>query len=139
MPERREYLNYMISQGYRYTSFRRKKESNGKNFDKSTSSINFRPGKLHNKPRSIAREIFYFEHDCCLPSGIASRTIGFDGLTYGTSHLKYPFLSNCNMSPRFIFRMFESPTAMVSFFVHGFNTSRKSSPSSSCNSNLKDG
>lgn len=138
MPERREYLNYMISQGYRYKSFRRKKESNGKNFDKSTSSIIDRANFTIN-PVQLLKRLFYFEHDCCLPSGIASRTIGFDGLTYGTSHLKYPFLSNCNMSPRFIFRMFESPTATVSFFVHGFNTSRKSSPSSSCNSNLNDG
>lgn len=69
---------------------------------------------------------------CCLPSGIANRTIGFDGRRNGTSHLKQPFLSSCTISPRFRFRMLESPRAAVSRRVHGLRLSRKSSPSSSC-------
>ena len=79
---------------------------------------------------------FYFKQVCCRPSGIAYRTTGFEGLTYGASHMKYPFLSSCKTSPRFRFRMLESPTAAISVLVHGFSTSRKSSPSSSCNDKL---
>lgn len=30
----------------------------------------------------------YFDEVACLPSGIANRTTGFEGLTKGTSHLK---------------------------------------------------
>jgi hypothetical protein len=37
--------------------------------------------------------------DLPLPSGIANKTIGFEGLTKEASHLKYPFLSSCNISP----------------------------------------
>lgn len=80
---------------------------------------------------------FYFKEVCCLPSGIAYKTIGFEGLIKGTSHLKYPFLSSCKTSPRCKFRMLESPMAAVSLFVHGLSTSRKSSPSSSCNQKLQ--
>jgi hypothetical protein len=47
--------------------------------------------------------------DLPLPSGIANKTIGFEGLTKEASHLKYPFLSSCNISPRCKFRKFGIP------------------------------
>jgi hypothetical protein len=72
-----------------------------------------------------------------LPSGIAYKTIGFEGLINEASHLKYPFLSSCNTSPRCKFRMLESPKAAVSLLVHGLTTSMKSSPSSSCNHKIQ--
>lgn len=86
-------------------------------------------------PKQFQDQKDYFKLVCCLPSGIAYSTIGCEGRMKGKSHLKYPFLSSCNTSPRWRFRMLESPYAKVSFLVHGLSTSMKSS-SSSCNQRI---
>ena len=83
--------------------------------DHSQQKVTYAKKQQNRRPPTLTPaqiQLIYFCKVACLPSRIANRTIGFEGLTKEAS------CSNCSISTRFKFCMFESPSAAISLLVH---------------------